>query len=383
MIYSVQCLRGIAALLVVMYHYRDFLDGVYAQGDLGQLLFRNGHAGVDLFFMISGFIIVFSTQRDDGQRLISFVVKRAFRIYPLLIICVIAFFFVNTPPEIMSERASVARLLKSLIPLNSDYNGQAPFFGYNLLGPAWTLSYEMYFYAAFAISITMSHRYRVAICSILLLAIGLGLQFKFNGAINLDPFVPLQHTASNSFNGHLQVLASPMIYEFIVGMLLAAAFPHIHKISALTSGNRPKILLWCACVTVGALLLTHVPYQHGVLGFGAWGLFVLTASLIYEASTKPKPLPVLLFFGEISYSLYLVHMIVWRAWDAHRTMLPSYLNGLPLLALMLGTSILSAYGLHVVIEKPAIRFARRLLSKIYCRTLLSGHQPNGKTINAS
>ncbi|EIR2665175.1 acyltransferase family protein [Escherichia coli] len=59
---SIQVMRGIAALMVVGFHYRTSLNGVYAQTNLGDLLFLNGAFGVDLFFIISGFIIVYSTK---------------------------------------------------------------------------------------------------------------------------------------------------------------------------------------------------------------------------------------------------------------------------------------------------------------------------------
>ncbi len=55
MVYTIQMLRGIAALLVVMFHIRGTLNGVYAQSNLGDLLFQSGSAGVDLFFCYKWF----------------------------------------------------------------------------------------------------------------------------------------------------------------------------------------------------------------------------------------------------------------------------------------------------------------------------------------
>jgi len=55
---SIQFLRGIAVLLVVAFHFRQYINSVYAQSDLGDRLFGLGEVGVDIFFVISGFIIV-------------------------------------------------------------------------------------------------------------------------------------------------------------------------------------------------------------------------------------------------------------------------------------------------------------------------------------
>ncbi|MBM7202884.1 acyltransferase family protein, partial [Citrobacter freundii] len=60
---SIQFLRGFAAVFVVAFHFRVALNDVYAQTNLGDLLFSNGAFGVDLFFVISGFIIHYSTMR--------------------------------------------------------------------------------------------------------------------------------------------------------------------------------------------------------------------------------------------------------------------------------------------------------------------------------
>ncbi|WP_395264885.1 acyltransferase family protein [Enterobacter soli] len=83
-ILSIHHLRGIAALIVVFFHFRGYLNGVYAQKDLGSMLFNSGSFGVDLFFMISGFIIALSTRNLTSKAI--FAVRRFFRIYPAFIV---------------------------------------------------------------------------------------------------------------------------------------------------------------------------------------------------------------------------------------------------------------------------------------------------------
>ncbi|RAY17555.1 acyltransferase family protein, partial [Enterobacter kobei] len=64
-------LRGIAGISVVLYHFKGYLNGVYAQKDLGQILFGSGAFGVDIFFMISGFIIALSTQNITSKAIFA------------------------------------------------------------------------------------------------------------------------------------------------------------------------------------------------------------------------------------------------------------------------------------------------------------------------
>ena len=80
MIKSVHYLRGLAALIVVLFHFRYYLNDHYEQHQqLGDALFANGAFGVDLFFIISGFIICYATERTETKPLMSYVLKSTLR----------------------------------------------------------------------------------------------------------------------------------------------------------------------------------------------------------------------------------------------------------------------------------------------------------------
>lgn len=70
--------------MVVGFHYRTSLNGVYAQTNLGDLLFLNGAFGVDLFFIISGFIIVYSTKNKAENTPPLFLYQKDFQNLPCL-----------------------------------------------------------------------------------------------------------------------------------------------------------------------------------------------------------------------------------------------------------------------------------------------------------
>ena len=81
-IVSIHYLRGIAALLVVAYHNKTSGYEGLSKENYFEYLFKGGAFGVDLFFIISGFIIAYSTQKSNKHNLIDFAIKRTFRIYP-------------------------------------------------------------------------------------------------------------------------------------------------------------------------------------------------------------------------------------------------------------------------------------------------------------
>ena len=113
-IYFIEVLRGIAPLLVVGYHAAGSLVNAYASFPmLGLDIFRNGNIGVDIFFMISGFIICYATQKVETRPLLSFVIRRFFRIYPLFLFCLLFVWFSYSSWKPASEFIKSAFLLHS------------------------------------------------------------------------------------------------------------------------------------------------------------------------------------------------------------------------------------------------------------------------------
>ncbi|EDO2520480.1 acyltransferase, partial [Salmonella enterica subsp. enterica] len=64
--------------MVVFYHLRTTLNNVYAQSDLGDIMFGYGAFGVDLFFVISGYIICYSTEKKEYRMQVKYVIRRIF-----------------------------------------------------------------------------------------------------------------------------------------------------------------------------------------------------------------------------------------------------------------------------------------------------------------
>lgn len=367
MIYSVHYLRGIAALLVAGFHIRFTLNDVYAQKDIGQIFFLNGRVGVDLFFLISGFIIVASTARINDANAKNFVIRRLLRVYPLLIACVIGIFMIPHYREGLGTIDLIIKFFKSIIPLHRDYNAQAPFFNYNPLGPAWTLTYEIYFYAVFTIALVISHRYRILIAGILMLCLIFGLQLYFNGKLYLNSYERLNFPVTNSFNGILQVFGSPMNVEFVIGMLIGKLYFSKDRIPPEYSARFWNLALWILGTFSCALYLSSNYFQEGPTSFGVLALMFFIPAL-WNEKYKPitKPNRFFVFFGDISYSLYLSQAIVLEGFfltNGSRIPFYEHAQGISRFLFVLTAMILTATVFHYLIEKPSIKLARKLTSR--------------------
>lgn len=148
--HSIQLLRAVAATLVVLFHAQQAFAREVSAPLFGQesYLFAFGAVGVHIFFVISGFIMVL-TSRQPGRPYSAsqFFRRRLLRIYPIYWLCALAYVAAHAAigrPYDVSPDDLVGALL--LWPEDAA----------RLIGPAWTLSFEMYFYICFGLAMTLS-----------------------------------------------------------------------------------------------------------------------------------------------------------------------------------------------------------------------------------
>src|SRR5271157_4795517 len=187
MLYNVHLLRVIAALLVVYFHIASSA-GLH-------LPFAFGTCGVDVFFVISGFIIAYIGSRKPE----AFFTRRLIRIVPFywsasLCVFAIAWLF---PQHLRQARADIPHLLHSLffIPHETTYCATYPTL---ILG--WSLNYEMYFYALFAVALLISRRRAPLYCCALLALV--------SGSISL----------SRTKSAALAFYGASIVLEFVLGI---------------------------------------------------------------------------------------------------------------------------------------------------------------------
>lgn len=295
--HSIQYLRGIAALMVVFTHLKEDLNGAFGLPDIGSKLFSHGIFGVDLFFIISGFIIHQSTLKREHSKPLTFVIRRAFRIYPVFLFCVLAFISIapGTPQPVDLAKGLM------FIPLNFD--APAPFFGYNFLYPAWTLTYELLFYSIFVIAICFSHTKRGLLASAAILFFVVILQLISNKHVALDFSSQTMYS-----QGIFKLLASPMLVEFVYGIAISVI------ITKLKPSKIIYILLSCVAFSAFILLFAFdVSSYHGPLNYGIAGVCIVISGLSFERSGLLPKITILDRLGDISYSLYLSHIITFFA----------------------------------------------------------------------
>lgn len=336
-LYPVQYLRAAAALVVMLFHV-----SILSQETWGldrQRVDYVGAAGVDLFFVISGFImamIVGRTGTFDGW---DFWVKRIARVAPAywIITCLVFALAALFPSLFNSTTANIPHLLTSLMFLSIDIgNGSAA----PMLVVGWTLNYEIFFYAIVAITAGLFSDKR------LLGASGVIICLVLVGAV-FDPAHP-----------SLAFYTDPILVEFIFGILIFRTWRRTG--TAGMSFASPTLF------GLGALLLV-LQWERPLVDWRAFYWGVPAAAVLYGG------LGVLRFrnafiarLGDWSYALYLTHLFVITLYIKH-IISADLMPGLRWPAHYLIMTIVAftvAGGYHTLVEKP---LSRRVLGKLHRR----------------
>ena len=339
---SVQALRGVAASLVVYHHVaRLFRAGnpspswIYRCG-LGNL----GACGVDIFFVISGFIMVYTTVGKAGTRdALTFLERRILRIYPLywvwtsLLLALWLMGIAKLGGGNQRQHFSISYLFKSYL-LIPTLNGQ---YFHPLLAQGWTLCFEMFFYLLFSCSILLGLRSG----KLPFLAVA------FSVLAPLSMFIP---------GGGLAYLVSdPIIIEFLYGVLAAELLLHVNNTRLRFTRGLPIALM---TIGAAALLCTVKLQNPDHLRFFSYGIPALC--IVFGATMLgPMPAPrVLVYLGDCSYSIYVTHAFFVMVYASALKHSPAF-NRLPpdgviLLAGAITIALSSfSYGL---VEKPLTRW---------------------------
>ncbi|MBS0916400.1 acyltransferase family protein [Providencia rettgeri] len=350
---SIHYIRGISALLVVLFHFRGVINDVYAQNDLGHLLFRWGEIGVDVFFVISGFIICLSTKNTNRPG--EFIAKRFFRIYPaylffIIISMLIGYYF---------SSINTADVINAIFILPADYSKGSPFFGYSYLIVAWSLFYEICFYAIYVISMAISHRYRNLICSLLILLMVFIPQVVVNGRISASPL----DYAGASWLGYFNIFTSPMMLIFIVGILIYECVPIIKLVALRLDEWVIRVLFYSSASFFIYCFMTGYNSWHGLTNSVVFIAPIIMCAILFEIRVGVKKSTFLSFLGDISYSLYLSHLIVLLLLSKFGGVFYHSSTGFSRLFILVSLSLITAYISFNLIEKPSAKLCRKLLTE--------------------
>lgn len=272
-------------MLVVLHHLKDL---VFQLG-VSPVHMEFAALGVDLFFVLSGFLMVLITDaRPTGAA--AFLRNRLARVVPLywFMTFVVFSIAVLTPELLSSTRASLPDLIRSMlfIPYAREDGKMMP-----MLFLGWSLNYEMFFYLIFAASLCVSRAGRHV-----WLTVGV-----IGAAVTVGLIVAPPPTSLLGF------YTNPKMLEFAAGMLIARMF-------LLAPPSRWLAL---AGLVVGSAWLVATPmlFVGAPSTFSATGAcsVILLSTLTAERAGLVARWPPLVLVGDASYSLYLVHPLITQA----------------------------------------------------------------------
>ncbi len=279
---QLQMLRFGAAFAVVLFHLGDS-----ARRDFGfaQNYFKIGGVGVDIFFVLSGFVIAYSARPERGA--LYFFVRRIARIVPLywFLTLGIAAVALLAPKLLNSTHLDLANLLRSLlfIPYERQDGQIMP-----LLFLGWTLNYEMFFYAVFGLSLLIRPYSPLYSCVPILALVALGSGLR------------------ESDSTLVRFYTNPIMINFVLGVLLFMIWQKAGEISIATWQRRGFVVLAVVLSILGFAIDTGA-FQVIVHGLSA---ALLVAAVLVAGAPKGTLAGVLLLLGNASYSLYLSHPYV-------------------------------------------------------------------------
>lgn len=271
---ELDALRGVAAVLVMLFHFTTRYDQLFGHASPPVFSLPWGHYGVNLFFMISGFVIFLTLHRI--QQPMDFVVSRFSRLYPAFWVAVAVTFLLTRWLDLPDKTVSLNTALINLLMFHGLF--KIP----SVDGVYWTLEIELlfYFWAIVVYRIGLLDRIHSALLLLFALWLGYFVANKFWG-------VEFSYTLS-----HLLIL--PYIAWFGCGIML-------YRRTYLRDQS-PVLDL---AVLVAAWLLLGIVDGVGTgllaLGLSAWMYATALGRLPVLAN------PVLVWLGTISYTLYLLH----------------------------------------------------------------------------
>lgn len=332
-ILELQSLRFFAAFLVVVGHVlMEMRQHGSSVNDLIYDLPWGG--GVDIFFIISGFVIYYiGVGRPSGAlSALDFMSRRIIRIAPLywLFTFLMIISIVSVPQSVSASRPGISEIVKSLFfipygPLGAPYTRP-------ILAQGWTLNYEFFFYLIFAFSLLLP-RYRLAVVLTALLT------FAVLGEFSVFPPV-------------VQLLLSPFLLLFAAGMLLAR-----FRDSLPTHGTAVALMLFLGGLLAAGLMpiFPENDIWMRLLTRGVPSMAMVYAVLRWRAAPKWITTGAMPLLGDASYALYLSHPFVVNV-----LLIIFEKTGLPISNLFFGVAtagaIVASVVIYFVVERPLLKF---------------------------
>jgi peptidoglycan/LPS O-acetylase OafA/YrhL len=324
-------IRGAASLMVVIGHSLEAGDFT---NDGGQLVVNLGRIGIIAFFLVSGYVVAFSLAR---QSFTTFWIRRFFRLFPVYWVCVLLYVVTNVPSWDGRYTLDAVSIILNILMIQG-FVGAASF-----LWPTWTLGNELVYYGQQSIA-------KRFLSSALSVHIG-WIWLALFAAMSL-----LTRFTSHSFSA----IAPLVLFTASVGMAVYM------KDAQGSKAWIPLSLGFVLIVPAFGYVLQGDPARSAAKVWTAenfnisylLGGIVFLAFYLLRNRTMPR---VLLWLGDISYELYLVHAIVILA--LHRL----DVTGIQVLVITVPTSLVLAYLTRRFIGLPTQRLGVRITKALLAR----------------
>lgn len=315
-------------MMVVLHHVENTLAKPKFYGQSMLPFLWEGQSGVQLFFVISGFVIWLSHKKDIGvpTRVVDYVKSRLIRIIPplwgVLIILIPVYYFV------FKEYFKPEFLIQAFFLLPQEQE--------NWLAVEWTLRHEAVFYAVF---LTMVWNARV----------GSALMFFWILGSIAIPFFSFKYPVSFVFStNHLL---------FVMGVFAAEFYGRISK-------NLSCILMGFGIVMYGVVVYLNMNYNQGgdvhVYAYGLASLLIIFGAAGFERVNTLPHIKLLNYLGGASYSIYLVHYPLISVGAYFSTKISILIDRQAIVFVLLAIfSVLGGVIYYELFEKPINRYFRR------------------------
>lgn len=363
---GLQYLRGIAALMVVFFHSRSYFSEVPQWSHIGA-------RGVDIFFVLSGFIMAYTTRHVEHgvpaiKASLEFLSNRFIRIVPLYWIALLwtsrAYWMnwlsiSNSPAELLSnlspEMISIFKDFAFIPHFSIDEDEQGEVFPILIQG--WTLNYEMFFYVLFGVALLFG-KYRLISASLVLYALyALGKIFTFHDLTTL-------------------FYTSPSLIQFVFGMVVYEIYLKTQHMSFTRSA------LLVACV-FGFMLLFSGSKVNDKLVMGVAAAIIVWVFIHAFRDIHNVALKVL---GDASYSIYLFHAAAFegvRYVIKHLALDSSgFFNSLLIVMSQVAAGVAVGIIIYYAIEKPILKMLRGVSRRVFSTASKTQIESEGRTERA-
>lgn len=350
-------LRILAALAV----YASHIPPPHGAPEVVGSFFQSGYMGVTLFFTLSGFVLAINyferLRRFSARAIWDFAGARFARIYPLYILIL---FYIFVHGHAFGE--SLSGWWEHVLVLQAWSSNVYHVFNFN--GPAWSVSVEIFLYACFpllALALAWLRRpwALLGTGTVVVLAMAALTHWFVSSGRGTLPW-----TDPESSHRWLYLMPVTRLGDFTLGILAARLY--------MDAGARARVRQFGGPLVVVTMLaiVALMGWPANLDSAWSWDLAYVVpgVALIFGLAVAPRSiparvlsLPVIVLLGESSYAFYLIHQRALEYFGAGRWAAATSVTTILYEALTLGAILCLAVGLHVMVERPARLYIRRLL----------------------